>query len=258
MFILSGFDNVYELYTGYTKVFVIKRNKTILVDTGSGPISDRMMACMSEGGFIFADQALRKELKQGSLAAITGFLQRENVHIDLIVCTHWHGDHAGNLKKLKEMLGVPAAMHPADIPFVEGEKEIPFPDRIPEDIRRHVQLETCRVDRCLADGEYVAADVRVIHLPGHTPGSIGLLVNDELLISGDCLIGRNEMNPKMGLDELNLPMKLFCMDYDAAVESLHRLLDFKFDAILTGHGVSVSENGRIKLEAVLRNVGRQV
>lgn len=252
---MSTFANVSELHTGYTKVFVIKGNKTILVDTGSRPIPDRMMAYLSEGGFVFADQALRKELKQGSLAAITGFLQRENIHIDLIVCTHWHGDHAGNLKELKKMLGVPAAMHPADIPFVEGKKEIPFPDRIPEDVRQHVQLETCRVDRCLADGEYVAADVRVIHLPGHTPGSIGLLVNDEILLSGDCLLGRNKMNPKMGLDELNLPMKPFCMDYDAAVENLYRLRDFKFDAILTGHGVSVQKNGKIKLEALLRAAG---
>jgi len=109
---------------------------------------------------------------------------------------------------------------------------------------------------CFKDKDYITDSVQVLHLEGHTAGSICLLVGNDLLISGDCLIGRNEMNPKMGLNELNPPVEMFCTDYNRAIKSLPKLLNYDFKAILTGHGESVSENGKEKLEVLLQEINR--
>jgi glyoxylase-like metal-dependent hydrolase (beta-lactamase superfamily II) len=81
-----------------------------------------------------------------------------------IVQTHGHFDHVQVLSELKEKLEVPVAAHPAE--------EYPV-----------------AIDRELSDGEEIAfggCRARVIHTPGHTPGSVCLLVGKHL-ISGDTL-----------------------------------------------------------------------
>ena len=255
---MKQFKNVYELDNGYTKIFVIKDSKNILVDTGSRPLPDDLLDFMVQAGFVFDDKELRKELNRGSFPAIMDLLEKEQIKIDLIVCTHWHGDHAGNLKRLKEELNVPAAMHPADILFVDGTKKVPIPDRIPEGIRKYLHMDSCNVDICLNDKEYISDNVQVIHVEGHTRGSICLLAGSGCLISGDCLIGRNEMNPQMGLDELNPPVEMFCTDYPMALKNLSKLLAYDFKTILTGHGDSIADNGKEKLEELLQKIDQKI
>jgi len=251
---LKQYKNVYELENGYTKIFIIKDSINILVDTGSRPLPNHLLDFMAQAGFKFEDKELRKELNEGSFSAIVDFLKKEQIKIDLIVCTHWHGDHAGNLKRLKQELKVPTAMHPADISFVEGTEKVPIPDRIPKDIKKYLNMDICKVDISLKDKEYISDHVQVIHVEGHTAGSICLLVENEILLSGDCLIGRNEMNPLMGMDELNRPVEMFCLDYMQAIKNLSKLLNYDFNTILTGHGDSVKENGKEKLKALLQKV----
>lgn len=81
-----------------------------------------------------------------------------------IVQTHGHMDHVQALGDLKERLGVPLYAHPADDYPVEIEKE-------------------------LSDGDVVGfgnREVKVLHTPGHSPGSV-CFVHDKHLISGDTL-----------------------------------------------------------------------
>ncbi len=81
-----------------------------------------------------------------------------------IVQTHGHFDHVQALPRLKEALGVPVYAHPGD--------DYPV-----------------AVDRSVGDGDSIAfgsCAARVLHTPGHTPGSICLLVDGDL-ISGDTL-----------------------------------------------------------------------
>lgn len=83
-----------------------------------------------------------------------------------ILLTHNHEDHTGALVKLKSRLNVPLAAHELDAP------ELPV-----------------QPDILLKDGDTVKfgkLEMKVLHLPGHSPGSVGFLIG-KYLISGDTL-----------------------------------------------------------------------
>ena len=249
---MTQIEGIYELEIANTKVFIIEGSKNLLVDTGSGPTHDEVLAFMEKSGLKFDNEALRKLMKQGAYQTIIDFLTQQNIKLDTIICTHCHEDHTGNVKKLKETLKVTVAMHPDDVPYVEGTKEIPPPAFIPPEILKHTKVEPCKVDVLLQDGEFITPDVQVIHVEGHTKGSICLLYKNQALIVGDCLVGKNERNPMMGPNELNPPIEMFSMDHEQALKSLQRLLNYDFSAILTCHGTSIRKNGKEKLEKLLK------
>jgi hydroxyacylglutathione hydrolase len=90
----------------------------------------------------------------------------EGTHPRFILITHAHMDHLGVLSELKSKLEIPVAVHP-----LEG-KNLPI-----------------RPEILLADGDTVSfggIKLKVLHTPGHTPGSICLLTG-KYLISGDTL-----------------------------------------------------------------------
>ncbi len=91
--------------------------------------------------------------------------------ISLIVTTHRHPDHWQALADIVERTGAPTAAHVDDAPGIP----------VPTDI-------------LLEDGDTVdvgECPLEVIHLVGHTPGSVALLYDDPdgppHLITGDCL-----------------------------------------------------------------------
>jgi hydroxyacylglutathione hydrolase len=85
------------------------------------------------------------------------------LQIEMILATHRHFDHITALRRVKELTGAKAAIHPLD--WVDG------------------------FDAELADGQIIQFGVerlRVIHTPGHTLGGCCFLVG-EVLFSGDTL-----------------------------------------------------------------------
>jgi hydroxyacylglutathione hydrolase len=110
----------------------------------------------------------------------------------IVLNTHGHVDHIGANSDILEKYGVPLAMHKADAGMIHvsdmielslllGARDSPPPDRL------------------LADGDEVAVgrfSLRILHTPGHTPGSIGFL-HDGVLFSGDTLfcggVGRTDL-----------------------------------------------------------------
>ncbi len=90
----------------------------------------------------------------------------EGTRVSRIVLTHGHPDHVATLDALKSATGAPVYCHEAD---------------------REAHAD--KVDGALADGEEISLGggrLRVIHTPGHTRGSICLLIG-AILIAGDTL-----------------------------------------------------------------------
>jgi glyoxylase-like metal-dependent hydrolase (beta-lactamase superfamily II) len=99
------------------------------------------------------------------------------------------------------------------------------------------ELHPVEPTRRLADGGVIDLGDRtltVLHLPGHTPGSIGLLdERHRILWTGDVIY-----DPLAILDDLD------GSDLDDYVRSMNRLLTLEVDQVHTGHGESF-DGGRL-------------
>ncbi|MEV5745124.1 MBL fold metallo-hydrolase [Microbispora rosea] len=99
--------------------------------------------------------------------------------ISSIVTTHRHPDHWGALEEVARATGAQTVAHPLDAPElpVEVTREVEHGDRVTVGV---VTLD-------------------VIHLRGHTPGSIALLYQDRHLFTGDSLfpggVGNTQKDP---------------------------------------------------------------
>jgi len=248
---MQSFHGVHEIESVNVKVFYIDGSEKILVDTGLKPLHADVLNYLLKNGYNFGEEGFEL-LKKGSRSKILGFLKKNKFKVDSIICTHCHGDHIGNLSRLKEELNVPVAAHGADIPVIEGREKIRNPQFIPEELTKHFDVEPCKVDISLKDDEFFSEDLRIIHVEGHTRGNICLLYKDKVLIAGDTILGKNLLNPKMAPDEVNLPAQWSCSDYEKALKNLPKLLNYNFDTILPSHGLSIKKDGKRRLEQLIQ------
>lgn len=140
----------------------------------------------------FLDEALKKTLnKQGGVPK----------KLKLIILTHGDSDHVGNSKFLREKYDAKIAMHFEDSKMVENGdmtwNRKKKPDKLSFIFKfvifafgKNSVFETFTPDIYLKDGQNLAEfglDARVIHLPGHSKGSLGVLTKDGDLFCGDLL-----------------------------------------------------------------------
>ena len=124
--------------------------------------------------------------------------------VTAIVVTHRHPDHWVSIDALKQATGARVLCHEADQePYAE------------------------KVDGTLGDGEEIELGelrVRVIHTPGHTPGSLCLLVGNHL-ISGDTLFpggpGRTHRPEDLQEEIRSITSRLFELPDEVAVHPGH-------------------------------------
>ena len=174
----------------------------------------------------------------------------------IAVATHYHLDHEGSFARLKCHFPGRVAAHKDDADFMEGKAayEVYKMDRFRTAYYRVLgpwlfPFEPVHVDSRLEDRQLVSG-VRVIHVPGHTPGSIMLLEERSgILFTGDSI--RNEGGVLDG------PPALFSNDIEETYRHIkEKVLDLEFDSILPGHGEPLMEGAKKEVARMMRRQGR--
>ena len=211
----------------------------------------RITVLIEDGRAILVDTGL-----QGSLLPITGGLKDLGLtldHIDTVVITHAHPDHCGGLGELVEGTEIKVAAHRLDADIISGTVTPPNPLRnellakMAEPVLPKLMGDPVPVDLPLEDGDIIpfGAEVRVVHLPGHTAGSIALyLPTKRVIIVGDALQYRFSL-------KLSPPAEGVTQHPDEALRSLEKLLDLDFDIICFSHFPPMRKNPRVALRKMI-------
>ena len=146
---------------------------------------------------------------------ILAYLQQNNLQLDAILLTHGHFDHVGGVREL--------AADTDCLVYLNTAEEL-----LPPQITAGQLFYT---NNYPANGQLQIAGMNflVLHTPGHTPGSVCLLVEDAMF-SGDTLFAGS-------CGRTDFPGG----DWGTIVNSLHRLRDLPGDyRIFPGHAQSTT------------------
>ena len=190
-----------------------------LIDTGSGFI-------LIDSGGSNARKTLLQELEKAGCHP--GSLK-------LIILTHGDFDHSGNAAFLRLLYNSKIAMHPADAGMVQH-GDMFFSRKKPNFlIRKLVPLLTgfSKSDHfdpdVLIDKQYDLSQygikAKIIELPGHSKGSIGVLTSEGNFFCGDQF--ENTKGPRL---------TALIDDSQAILASAASLMDEKISIVYPGHG----------------------
>jgi hydroxyacylglutathione hydrolase len=156
-------------------------------------------------------------------------------NLQVIVLTHGDFDHSGNAAYLRKKFGARIAMHHDDAGMVEygnmfwnRSKSNILIKVIAPILFRFGKSERFKPDSYIEDGDDLSEngfDARVLHIPGHSKGSIGILTSGGDLFCGDLL--QNIHKPKLNsiMDDLTTA--------NTSVEKLNKL---SIRTVYPGHG----------------------
>ena len=219
-----------------------KDSHVYVIDGGEGEL------LMVDAGFGPAQAQIEENMRADGL---------DPARISKIVVTHYHADHAGGLAGWKKaydcevLTGADAAG-----PIREGDTywnglawAQSFSFYPPEYV-----LEACEVDQELSGGETISIgrlNLQAIHTPGHCRGHFCYLLEGSdrrSLFSGDCVFWGGKIVVQ-NVPDVSIP------DY---AESLKRLRELEFDALLPGHLTFSLSNGKrhvIRADEEFRQIG---
>lgn len=133
---------------------------------------------------------------------ILSFINEKKLNVLSIINTHGHADHIGGNAYFKKNLNTEVCIHKDDAEMLINSKL---------NLSAYLDLDLSfpSADKLLSDGDIFKLgemEIKVIHTPGHSKGSI-CLSSDNLLFSGDTLfcndIGRTDLPGGSYSDILN-------------------------------------------------------
>jgi hydroxyacylglutathione hydrolase len=155
--------------------------------------------------------------------------------LKLIVLTHGDFDHAGNAAYLRQKFGAKIAMHRGDSVMVEhgdifaGRQRGNFFFRMLAPVLfRFGKSKRFKPNLYLEEGDDLAEygfEAKVVHIPGHSSGSIGILTVGGELFGGDLVLKKNVPERNSLID-----------DPAAASASIAKLKRLKINTVYPGHG----------------------
>lgn len=175
--------------------------------------------------YILGDEESREAVvidPGGDTPVVLRTLENKGLSPSAILATHGHFDHVEGLASLKRATGAPICVHAGDRSLIEGMKD--------QGLLFGMRVEAAPPpDRYLEDGQEIAfgkLSLRVVHTPGHSPGSVSYLM-DKMVFVGDLLfagsIGRTDLQGG---------------DYDTLIRSVRtRIFTLPEDTVVyPGHG----------------------
>ena len=165
-----------------------------------------------------------------------------------ILLTHSHPDHTGPLPDLCRISGASVSVHPDDTRGRAGNERrwLHYSGQIPLPSWNVPLFRRIYYDDTLQDGESlpVRGGLRVVHTPGHTPGSVCFHLETEgVLFTGDMLLSNgSDLRRPMFFPGTNF------QDYRASVERLSRI---SFETACVGHGRPLMTGGTGRLQQML-------
>lgn len=179
---------------------------------------------------------------RGSIRPLRAYLRRIGRDLDAIgriVCTHGHPDHIGGVREIAAASGAQVYMHPADMERLRiGLREVFTGRPKPGALIAYLTPAPAEAEPII-DGDVIPAlgGLRVVHTPGHTPGSICLYSEGRrLVIVGDMLQRMRGV--------VTYPNYVFTDDMDLARQSIARLAELDIETILFAHYPAVREGAR--------------
>lgn len=211
--------DIFAIKVGINRCYVIKDEGTILIDAGS----------------------------PNKIRTFTEAFNRFHIHpedIELIVLTHGHFDHAGSAKDLKTITGANIAIHKNDKQDAE-QSRINFPSGAsawgkflrfilrPVSNNKFTRFPSVKADVVLDEKDYPLIDFgihgKIIHTPGHTPGSVSVLLRSGELFAG-CLAHNNmPFRFKPGLP-------IFAEDLEQVKQSWNKVIRQGTEKVYPAHG----------------------
>ena len=195
----------------------------------------------------------------GSAEAILGALAslgRRPDAVTEIILSHFHRDHSGSAAELARRTGARVLAHPADAPVIRGQQpgappqltelERPLAAMLFGDLASlpGAPPPPVEVDQEVSDGDRTAGGGLVVGVPGHTPGSIALLVPHlGVLFCGDT-IAASDGAPILGP---------FNIDRLGAIESVRKQARLDFEVACFGHGAPLVGSASRKILALIRS-----
>ena len=117
----------------------------------------------------------------GDEEQLAAWARQSGASVTCVLNTHGHGDHVAGNDALCGLLGVPCALHEADIAHFDLERRLTS------------EIHALRDGDSVPLGEHA---IRVLHTPGHTPGGVCYLVDGQVF-TGDTLfvgaVGRTDL-----------------------------------------------------------------
>jgi len=184
--------------SGRNNIYLIESGKTLmLVDAGMGYMYDNLVSKIKKAG-----------IKPG-----------------IIAITHAHYDHAENTGRLKDLYNAKVLVHKAEAGHLAAgvnpeDKPIAGTFTIEAD-----NYPPVAADIIIEDG-YKSDGISIIHTPGHTPGSISIIVDDEIAVVGDAMFS-------VRLGQAMVP---YVMDRSLLLLSWKKLLATGCRIFLPSHG----------------------
>lgn len=198
---------------GIVKAFLIIGERPVLVDAGLPGTTSKILAVMAKHHINPKD-------------------------IGLIIITHSHSDHFGSIGQLKEVTGAKVVIHKLDADDLsQGNNK----DLIPTSFRgRFLKFFLEREPKTygitpdiIIDGEFslqkYGVSGKIIATPGHTAGSISIILDNGEAIVGDLIMGGFMFRGNPSLPH-------FAYDLFLVRESLNQIMRHKLHKIHTSHG----------------------